>query len=43
MPALIAGDLASWRYIDFFTSNVRNANIRRAYARQCQTFFAPGT
>ncbi len=42
IPALIAdaGDQASWRYIDFFTSNIRNPNTRRAYARACQTFFA---
>jgi len=42
VPALITdtGDLATWRYIDFFTSNIRNPNTRRAYARACQTFFA---
>ena len=41
IPSLIAdaGDAASWRYIDFFTSNIRNPNTRRAYARACQTFF----
>ena len=42
IPALIAdaGDAAGWRYIDFFTSNIRNANTRRAYARACNQFFA---
>jgi site-specific recombinase XerD len=42
IPSLIAdaGDQACWRYIDFFTSNIRNPNTRRAYARACQTFFA---
>jgi site-specific recombinase XerC len=42
VPTLIAaaGDQASWRYIDFFTSNIRNPNTRRAYARACGTFFA---
>ena len=42
IPTLIsdAGDGASWRYIDFFTSNIRNPNTRRAYARACGTFFA---
>jgi hypothetical protein len=42
IPTLIAaaGDDASWRYIDFFTSNIRNPNTRRAYARACGTFFA---
>ena len=42
IPTLIAdaGEQAAWRYIDFFTSNIRNPNTRRAYARACQTFFA---
>ena len=42
IPTLIAdaGDSASWRYIDFFTANIRNPNTRRAYARACQTFFS---
>ncbi|MGE0372903.1 MAG: tyrosine-type recombinase/integrase [Gammaproteobacteria bacterium] len=42
LPALIAaaGDQASWRYIDFFTANIRNPNTRRAYARACGTFLA---
>src|SRR5271167_3087745 len=42
IPSLIAnaGESASWRYVDFFTSNIRNPNTRRAYARACQTFFA---
>ena len=42
MPALIAddGEPASWRYIEFFTANIRNPNTRRAYARACNQFFA---
>jgi hypothetical protein len=42
IPALIAaaGDQAAWRYIDFFTANIRNPNTCRAYARACGTFFA---
>ena len=28
-----AGEQASWRYVEFFTANIRNANTRRAYAR----------
>jgi site-specific recombinase XerD len=42
VPALIAGasDQAAWRYIDFFTANIRNPNTRRAYARACSQFFA---
>jgi site-specific recombinase XerD len=42
LPSLIAdaGDQAAWRYIDFFTANIRNPNTRRAYARACNRFFA---
>src|ERR1700691_4733498 len=42
VPALIAdaGNQAAWRYIEFFTANIRNPNTRRAYARACQQFFA---
>jgi Phage integrase, N-terminal SAM-like domain len=42
VPALItgAGEAAAWRYIDFFTANIRNPHTRRAYGRACQTFFA---
>jgi hypothetical protein len=42
VPALIAdaGDQAPWRYLEFFTANIRNPNTRRAYARACQQFFA---
>ena len=42
MPALIAnaGDAAGWRYVEFFTANIRNPNTRRAYARACGRFFA---
>ena len=41
VPALIAdlGDDASWRYIEFFTANIRNPHTRRAYARACARFF----
>jgi hypothetical protein len=35
VPALIAGDQAAWRYLEFFAANIRNANTRRAYARAC--------
>lgn len=34
------GTHASWRYIDFFTANIRNPNTRRAYVRACETFLA---
>jgi len=42
VPVLVAslGDQASWRYIEFFTANIRNSNTRRAYARACSRFFA---
>jgi len=42
VPALIAdiGDDASWRYVEFFTANIRNPHTRRAYARACARFFA---
>src|SRR5277367_5517667 len=41
VPALIAdlGDEAAWRYVEFFTANIRNANTHRAYARACARFF----
>ena len=40
VPLLIAssGERASWRYIEFFTANIRNPNTRRAYARACGAF-----
>jgi site-specific recombinase XerD len=42
IPSLIAdaGEQAAWRYVDFFTANIRNPNTRRAYARACVQFFA---
>jgi len=42
VPALIAdaGEQAGWRYVEFFTANIRNPNTRRAYARACGRFFA---
>lgn len=41
VPALIAdaGEPAAWRYVEFFTANIRNPNTRRAYARACIRFF----
>jgi site-specific recombinase XerD len=40
VPTLIAalGEQASWRYVEFFTASIRNANTRRAYARACSAF-----
>jgi hypothetical protein len=41
VPALIAdlGEEAGWRYVEFFTANIRNPHTRRAYARACAKFF----
>lgn len=41
VPAIIAdlGEEAAWRYVEFFTANIRNPNTRRAYARACHRFF----
>jgi hypothetical protein len=35
LPALIAGagKRAAWRFLEFFTVNIRNRNTRAAYAR----------
>ena len=42
IPALIAdaGEAAGWRYVEFFTANIRNPHTRRAYARACGRFVA---
>jgi integrase len=42
VPATVAdaGERAGWRYIEFFTANLRNPHTRRAYARACARFFA---
>jgi site-specific recombinase XerD len=41
VPAMIAdlGEAAGWRYVEFFTANIRNPNTRRAYERACRRFF----
>jgi hypothetical protein len=40
VPALIAGagDRAAWRFLEFFTVNIRNANMRAAYGRAAAAF-----
>jgi site-specific recombinase XerD len=40
MPALIAGagKRAAWRFVEFFTVNIRNKNTRAAYARAAGAF-----
>ena len=42
IPSLIAdaGDAASWRYIDFFTSNIRNANPAGPMRERAKRYFA---
>ena len=39
VPAMIAGDAAGWRYVEFFAANINNDHTRRAYARACSRFF----
>ncbi|MGC2222673.1 MAG: hypothetical protein WA624_10080 [Methylocella sp.] len=40
-PTLIAAarDRASYRFLEFFTANIRNPHTRRAYARAAKEFF----
>ena len=42
VPVLVAdlGDTAAWRYVEFFTANIRNPNTRRAYVRACGHFLS---
>src|SRR6478752_6692164 len=42
IPAAIAdaGELATHRFYEFFTANIRNPNTRRAYHRAALAFFA---
>src|SRR5579883_3328521 len=41
LPATIAraGEKAAWRFIEFFTANIRNKNTRAAYAHAVTEFF----
>ena len=42
LPAIIGreGESAAWRFIEFFTANIRNPNTRAAYAKAVTQFFA---
>lgn len=42
LPAIIsaAGERASFRFVEFFTANIRNPNTRTSYARAVQEFCA---
>lgn len=41
VPPMVAdaGERASWRFIEFFTANIRNPHTRRAYAQAVRQFF----
>jgi len=41
LPAMIAraGVGAAWRFVEFFTANIRNRNTRAAYAQAVAQFF----
>src|SRR5579872_5600932 len=41
LPATIAqaGEKAAWRFVEFFTANIRNKNTRAAYAHAVTEFF----
>jgi len=41
LPAAVAraGERAAWRFIEFFTANIRNRNTRAAYAEAVTQFF----
>jgi hypothetical protein len=40
LPALIAnaGERAAWRFLEFFTVNIRNKNTRAAYGQAAGAF-----
>ncbi|MGP5486378.1 tyrosine-type recombinase/integrase [Pseudomonas helleri] len=38
LPAIITGERAQLRFLEFFTANIRNPNTRRAYARAVNEF-----
>jgi hypothetical protein len=38
-PVAAAGESASYRFLEFFTAQIRNPNTRRAYARAAVEFF----
>ena len=42
LPAMIgrAGESAAWRFVEFFTANIRNRNTRAAYAQAVTQFLA---
>jgi site-specific recombinase XerD len=38
LPAIVTGERAQLRFLEFFTANIRNPNTRRAYARAVTEF-----
>ena len=42
LPTLVetAGERARWRFLEFFTAQIRNPNTRRAYSRDVASFLA---
>ena len=39
-PTIVrAGERAAWRFVEFFTANIRNRNTRAAYAQAIAAFF----
>ena len=42
LPTLIvkAGEAAQWKFLEFFTANIRNKHTRRAYSEAVRQFFA---
>ncbi len=38
-PIVLAGESAAWRFVEFFTANIRNKNTRAAYAQAVAQFF----
>src|SRR5881396_872519 len=39
-PIARAGEKAAWRFIEFFTANIRNKNTRAAYVEAVRQFFS---
>ena len=39
-PIVAAGERAAYRFLEFFTAQIRNPNTRRAYARAVPGFLA---
>jgi integrase/recombinase XerD len=40
VPAIVAGDHAARRFLEFFAATIRNKNTRMAYYRAVADFFA---